>query len=293
MKNAFAAARSVMMRAMNRGFISTLAAVALLGCGATTGTNASTGPSVTIEPASFLMEVGAESTFVLHRPERSVEELEAARASASGSERRQIIRELVVASLFEIEGTEGRRVRRMRRNLERLTDNAVRGSRDSTLIAEMDFVKLWLAWRGSSGNAAARAERFTDRHTQAGELLLFAWMIRGEIAFSGEHFEDAVAAYRFALGQLEHPLYAYALFRTAHAYARLGRTEDAAQALLEVEQLGCARGASPFRVRLAAAAASERNSGVERDDDGVMRPSSCSADSEEEGSEEEEWRPEE
>jgi tetratricopeptide (TPR) repeat protein len=277
------------MRGMlRRGLFHTFAALALSAC-AGAGTGGSTTHTVTIEPASFLMEVGASSTFVLRRPERSTEELMEARGSTAGAERRQILRELVVAKLFEAESAEGRSARRIRNDAERFAENAVRGSRDSNLIAEMDFVKLWLSWRANAANAASRAERFTDRHTRAGELLMLAWMIRGEIAFAADRFDDAIAAFRFALGQLEHPLYTYALLRTAHAYERLGRSEDAAQALLEVEQLGCARGASPFRVRLAAAAASERRSGVQRDDDGVMRPASC--ESEEESGSDGQWRP--
>ncbi|MCZ7679574.1 MAG: hypothetical protein M5U28_12755 [Sandaracinaceae bacterium] len=226
----------------------------------------------------------------LRRPERSIEELEAARRDARGNDRRAAVRDLVVAHMFAAEEADEREARRLRRRAEQLADAAVRGSRDAGLIAEIDFARLWMSWRSGAANAEPRATRFTERHRSARELVPLAWMIRGELALVGERFDDAVAAFRFALGDLEHPLYAYALWRTAASYRRLGRADDATQALAEVEQLGCASGASAFVVRVATAAASERGSGLRQDTDGVTRPASCAAPESGE-SESTGWRP--
>jgi hypothetical protein len=267
------------------------ACFALAACGATAGSHR--GAEASIDPPQFLLEVGGQGSGVLRRPERSLDELEAARREARGTDRRQVVRELVVALLFAAETAEGREARRLRRRAEELAEAAVRGSRDETLLAEMAFVRLWMSWRAGAPSAAQRAERFTDRYAGAGDLTTLAWMIRGELAFAGEDYDDAVTAYRFALGHLEHPLYGFALLRTAHSYARLDRAADATQALSEVEQLGCAREASDFSMQLASAAASERGTPMRRDTAGVLRPAVC----EEEGTaaggqdEEEGWRP--
>lgn len=260
-------------------------------CGATMGSS-SRGAGARVDPAELLLEVGGQSTAALRPPERSIDELEAARREARGTDRRNIVRELVVAHLFAAEEAEGREQRRIRRRAEELADAAVRGSRDDTLNAEMAFVKLWMSWRAGAPSAAQRAERFTERYRQSGDLLALAWMIRGEIAFAGEDFEDAVTAYRFALGNLEHPLYGYALLRTAHSYQRMDRADDATQALTEVEQLGCRSDASPFALRLAIAAAGERGTGTRADASGTTRPASCEVETAGAG-EEEGWRPEE
>ncbi len=266
--------------------------LALCACGGA-GVGGTTARGAAVDPAAFLMEVGAESTDLLRRPARSIDELDAARREARGAERRQAVRELVVAYLFAAEDAEGREAARARRRAEQLVSAITRGSRDRTLNAEMAFAQLWMSGRADAGSAEARATRFTERLQDSGHLLTLAWMIRGEIALEHERFEDAIASFRFALGQLEHPLYAYALVRTAQAERRLGRADDADQALSEAEQLGCREGASPLFVRLASAAAAERGTGMRRDPDGVTRPASCPAPGERSGdeSEDEAWHP--
>ncbi len=279
------------MLARMRSTLALLLMLPISACGAAGG-SARTARGAAIEPADFLTEVGAE-TAVLRRPERSIDELEAARGEASGTERRTIVRDLVVAHVFAAEDADEREARRLRRRAERMADAAVRGSRDAQLNADIAFLKLWMSWRAGAGNAATRAERFTDRHRESGDLLLIAWMIRGELAIEAERWDDSLAAFRFALGSLEHPLYAYALYRSAHSYRALERADDATQALSEVEQLGCAPGASPLVVRLATAAASERGSGLRQDTDGVIRPASCPSPEERAREPERGWRPEE
>ena len=277
------------MLARMRSTLAVLLVLSMSACGAAGG-SARTARGGAIEPADFLMEVGAETT-VLRRPERSIDELEAARSEASGTDRRTIVRDLVVAHVFAAEDADAREARRIRRRAERMADAAVRGSRDAQLNAEIAFLKLWMSWRAEAGNAATRAERFTDRHRDSGDLLLLAWMIRGELAIEAERWDDSLEAFRFALGSLEHPLYAYALYRSAHSYRALERADDATQALSEVEQLGCARGASPLVLRLATAAASERGSGLREDTDGVIRPASCPSPEDRAREPEGEWRP--
>lgn len=254
-----------------------LCATTLLACGGAQTTSANAPRSRSVDPAALLLEVGADATVVLRRPERSIEELDAARVEARGNDRRAAVRDLVVAHMFAAEEADEREARRLRRRAEQLADAAVRGSRDAGLNAEVDFARLWMSWRSGAANAEPRATRFTERHRTARALLPLAWMIRGELALASERFDDAVASFRFALGDLEHPLYAYALWRTAASYRRLGRADDATQALTEVERLGCASGASAFVVRIATAAASERGSGLRQDPDGVTRPASCPA----------------
>lgn len=273
-----------------RGSFAFACGLITLACGATSAPSPRTARAGSADPAGILLAIGAECCAVLRRPERSIEDLDAARREAQGPERRALTRDLIVAYAFAAEDADGREARRMRRRAEQLADAAVRGARDPDYLAEIAFAQLWLSWRAGSRNAEQRATRFTERHRSSGDLLALAWMIRGEIALSDERFEDAVTAFRFGLGQLGHPLYAYALWRTAAAYRRLGRAEDAAQALAEVEQLGCPASASPFVVRIATAAAGERASGLRRDPDGVTRPASCpppeSREAEDEG-----WRP--
>lgn len=268
-------------------------ALTLTACGASSGGGSTTPGQQArgVDPPAFLEEVGAASSPVLRRPERSIDELEQARRDARGAERRQAARDLVIGLMFAAADAEDREARRHRRRAERIADAAARGSRDRGLAAELDFAKLWMAWQSGSRAAERRAERFTIRHRQAGDLLTLAWMLRGEIALADERYDDAVEAYRFALGQLGHPLYAFALLRTAHAQRRRGNADQADQALAEVEQLGCAPDASPAVVRLAAAAASERGSGIRLDTDGVTRPAACPTPDESADEEDEGWRP--
>ena len=46
-------------------------------------------------------------------------------------------------------------------------------------------------------------------------------------------------SYRYVLGQLEHPLYAFALLRTAHTLQERERGEDARDMITQVVHIGC------------------------------------------------------
>jgi hypothetical protein len=179
--------------------------------------------------------------------------------------------------MFAAQETEGRQQRRHRSDFRRLTDQATNGSRDATLIAEVQFLELWASWHDGDDGAEGRAERFIERHASSGELALLAWILRGEIAFEHERWDDAATAFRFVLGQLGHPLYAYALYRTSHTWQQAGRPEDAREALEEVAQLGCSSDADEPTLRVALQAARDLGQGDRAGPDGVRRPASCSA----------------
>lgn len=250
--------------------------------------------TVTLDPAAFLTGLGAEVSPVFRPPERSSDELDAARRAARGSERRTLMRDLVVVLLHEADVAERRDARRLRQRADRMLAAARRGNRDDALAAELDMIDLWRAWRGERTARAARlSERFTRRHRAAGMLTGIAWMVRGETAQAEDDYASAIAHYRFALGQLGTPLYAFALYRTAHAHRALGENDEAVQAFEEVEQMGCGTGASERIVRVATAAASEQGNGLRLDTDGVTRPSRCPSpeDRAEEAPRDEGWRP--
>ncbi len=246
---------------------------------------------MSIDPPVFLAEVGSDAApQVFAFPTRTVDAIEAERRAARGEERRTLGRELAVALIHAADDAEAREARRLRQRAERTIDAAASGNRDAQLAAELDFLRLWMTWRAGGGARAGRlAERFTTRHRAAGLLTTLAYMVRGEVAFADEDYDDAIEHYRFALGQLGTPLYAYALYRTAHVHGARGEREEGLAALREVEQLGCdARAARPT-VRVAAAAATELTTGLRQDGDGVVRPASCPA--REETREDEGWRP--
>ncbi|AKF08258.1 tetratricopeptide repeat protein [Sandaracinus amylolyticus] len=257
-----------------RGISMGLVLLGVVGCGgAQVRTTSASGGA--IEPAALFVEASNGRTDLLQAPEASMDELEAARRSARGAERRRVLRDLARAHLLAAESSEGREARRHRSDAERAADAAVNGSRDSTLLAEMAFVSLWLSWRAGERAAVGRAERFTTRFAGAGELALMAWMIRGELAFAAERWADAATAYRYALGQLEHPLYAYALHRSAESWDHEGRADDARAARTEVVQLGCASDASDATMRVVQIAARELGVAMVADESGRVRPSTC------------------
>ncbi|MBX3275783.1 MAG: hypothetical protein KF729_36315 [Sandaracinaceae bacterium] len=263
-------------------------AVCLSACGgAQTGAAAA---GVTIDPLVFLTELGAGGAphlFVL--PTRSIDALEEARRGARGDERRLLERELVVASIFAADGADAREARRIRQRAERALDAAGRGSRDAGLVAELDFLRLWMTWRAGARDRADRlAERFVGRHAAAGLLTGLAYMVRGENAFEDRRYDDAIRHFRFGLGQLGTGLYAYALYRTAHAHGARGQRDEGIATLREVEQLGCAPDAERTIARVAAAAATELETGLRQGEDGVVRPASCRAARERESTG---WRP--
>lgn len=244
-----------------------------------------------LEPTAFLLEVGATRTPMLQEPPGSIEELEAARDGARGAQRREALLDLARAHMLAAGASDDRAARRHRSAAERFASAASNGSRDDEVLARSDFVELWLAYRVGDRSAAARAERFTRRRARSGELALLGWIIRGELAFSAEQWRDAADAYRYVLGHLDHPLYAYALYRTAQSHEREGSADDARQALGEVAMLGCARDAADATRRVALQAARDLGQGTRSDASGVERPASCPAETSGGEREDESWRP--
>ena len=249
--------------------------LAVAGCG---GAGAETRASVRpqrIDVPELLLAFAQTHTNWLRQGEETVEQLEESMRAARGAERRVAMRELAVAQLLAAEVEFGRDARSTRRSATRTAESAARGSHDETLEAEMAFVALWAAWREDQGSAERLAERFVRVHLGSGELLIMAWIIRGEIAFAGEEWEPAATGYRYVLGMLEHPLYALALYRTAHCLRGLERNEEGRQALREVRELGCAQGAAIEVRRVASVASYELGSGVVLGLDGESLPADC------------------
>ncbi len=229
-----------------------------------------------IDPPRFLLEYAGRRANALSPPERSIDALEEARREARGDERRQAVRELAIAHLLAAEQAPERDATRHRRSALRFARAASRGTDDDWLAAEMAFIEVWSAWRAGRGGAANVAERFARRHPRSGDLVYLCWIIRGEVAFEREDWDEAAEAYRFVLGSIEHPLYGYALYRTAHAWKGLGRDDDTEQALREVVQLGCAADAADEAREMAALAQSDLRMPDVTLEDGTSRPEICS-----------------
>ncbi|MGE0787757.1 MAG: tol-pal system YbgF family protein [Sandaracinaceae bacterium] len=248
-----------------------------------------------VVPATFLRELGAQSTAVLRAPTRSIDELDADRQAARGVERRAATRDLVGAYIDAWQtASERRERRRLRRVLDRMIDAGMRGARDATLDAELDFAKLWVAYVAEESSAGPRAERFIRRYARTGGALVgLAYMISGEVALGAQRYDEARDAFRFALGQLDTPLYAYALYRIAQAHHLGGDRSEAEQARIEVARLGCPREVPALTQRVARAASQALGAGMREDPDGVVRPASCPAPSEGAPLEEQGWRPQE
>jgi hypothetical protein len=226
------------------------------------------------DSAAFLLEVGATLSDALVRPTESIEALDAARRAARGVDRLRAQRDLARAHLFAAETSEGREQRAHYREMNELTTTSTR-VRDPQLSADLDFLALWAAWRAGQRNADGRAERFVDHHATSPDLALIAWIIRGEVAFADERWDDALAGFRAVLGRLGHPLYAFALYRSARVWHEQGREDDAHQALAEVRNLGCVPEPSPPTLHIAIAAAHALGETTAPDLSGRERPSSC------------------
>lgn len=250
-------------------------ALTLAACGGGPSVRESSGAPG--DGGDYFIAVARARTPLLREDARSIEELEAARDRARGAERRRALLDLAQAHMLVAGESSSRDERRHRAQAERYASAAATGSRDSEILAASAFIELWLAYRAGDRNAAARAARFTTRFAQSGELVLLAWVMRGELALSGEEWDSAATAYRYVLGQLEHPLYAYALYRTAETQERSGRREEARATLEEVARLGCSPSASEPTRQVALRAARAHGMGMRRGEDGVERPENCPA----------------
>ncbi|MCB9618729.1 MAG: hypothetical protein H6721_29865 [Sandaracinus sp.] len=264
-------------------------ALVLVACGG--GSTGTTSPStVRFDPETYFLEIAATRTDLVVAPQRSIEDLEEAKNAARGNERRTLLIELARAHMAAAGTSSNRDERRHRDAAERFAKASAQGSRDAEVKARAAFVELWLAFRASHRSAMGRATRFSRQHAQSGELALLAWVIRGELAFAAEQWEDARTSYRYVLGDLEHPLYAYALWRTARSHAGAGDAESARSTTTEVVRLACQETSEPTR-RVAFAAARELAIGLRDDSDGVTRPEICDPPVETHENGEAGWRP--
>ena len=271
-----------------------LVMLAAFGCGAQQGTSGEEYRPQPLEAHVFLRGYG-QANVATFEEVRSVETLKPLVRETRGEERRAIHRELALAYLWEAESeAEERDARRNRRQAQKSAERASKRSRDDWLQAEMDFVALWAAWRAGARNADRKAERFTSRRLSSGDLLLLAWAIRGEIALEAERWEDARTAFRYLLGQIEHPLYAYALFREGEALRGLDRRDEAREAFEQARDMGCNPDAPPSVLRIAALASRQAGTPVHLDANRDPRPSSCAPPPSAEGEvagDDEEWAP--
>ncbi len=256
-----------------------LALLVLAACGAAASDAAFDDTTVSApatDSAAFLLEVGGSLVDVLARPAESLDALEAARRTARGVERLRAQRDLARAHLFAAEITEGREQRAHFREMNELTTTDTR-VRDEALAADLDFLGVWAAWRAGQRNAEGRASRFIAHHEASRDLVLLAWLVRGEIAFEAERWDDALEDFRAVLGRLGHPLYAFALYRSARVWHEQGRDEDSQQALREVRDLGCATDANAPTLHIALAATHALAETTAPDRSGRERPASCPA----------------
>lgn len=235
------------------------AMLALGGCGGSQGTRLTArGGGAGIEVPEYLLEMAGASSGWLARPESGSEALQTRARGLRGDERRRAFAQLAVAHLWEAENElDERRAKRHRRDANEAAQNATNRTRDDSLVQAMAFVSLVVAWRNDSRNSDVAAERFVERHRTAGDLHLLGWIVRGEIAFDARRWDQAATAYRYLLGEMEHPLYAFALYRTAHVYREQGRAEDSRQALTEVDALGNGTNVRPEVLRVADSARRE------------------------------------
>lgn len=251
--------------------------VFLTACGSGGGARlSSTRAPREIDVPKLLLELGAERTTLLRRPDDTVESLEAHLRTVRGDERKATLRMLAVAHVYAAEkgGTE-REIKADRRKARARANEASVGTKNKELAAEMAFVDLFATYRSGQKGAGRLAARYVERHLEPKELLFVAWIVRGEIALAEGKFDEALASYRFLLVHLDHPLYALALYRSAHAYRGANRANDARQALEEVRQLACAPDASKWTIDLGLVAARELGTALNEREDGSLRPSTC------------------
>lgn len=270
-------------------------ALLAIGCGAAQSTGGASYRPEPLEAHVFLRGYGQAnvSTFDEVRDSETVLPL---MREARGAERKALQRELALAYLSEAEAeTDERAQRRLWRKTQQAAERAAVRVRDAWVRAELAFVQLWSSWRVGARNALRKSERFTSRHLAGGDLLLMAWAIRGELALAAEAWEEARTSFRYLLGHIEHPLYAYALYRDGEALRGLDRRDEAIANFEQVRDMGCDPDAPRAVLRIAALASRQARTDVHLDGSGDPRPDSCApppVEGEGEG-ESEGWTPEE
>jgi tetratricopeptide (TPR) repeat protein len=224
-----------------------------------------------------LLDLGRERTSIFGLPVDDIDVLEKRlRASKGGKTRRETMRLLVFARLREAGASaDARASRRHRKRAVLLAGSLSKVTRDANVSAEMAFAELWLAWRAGRRNAGGLASRFVRRHRGNHELLYLAWTLRGEVAFEGKRYREAEKHFRYLLGVPGHPLYAFALYRSADCYDSMKKKDEADKALKEVVNLGCRDDASLLVMRVVKQAMQRLRIPMRDDIDGKSRPAVC------------------
>lgn len=230
-------------------------------------------------PGPYLYAFAAETTALMKPADEGAAELEAQlKVAGTGAEKRELMRKLALRAMADAEAaTEDKVAKKLRGDSDRWARKAVKAEKDAYLLSDMEFLLLWNAWRGQRSGVAAQAERFSTNHADIAELATLAWAIRGEASLEDKNWDAAAQAYRFMFGSLDHPLYAFALYRTAASMSGAGRDEDAKQALTEAVSMGCAEGVAQRVLDVSLAAASELGLTGKRGKDQRLRPSTCKA----------------
>jgi len=226
---------------------------------------------------SFLLDLGRERTSLFGLPVDDIDTLEKKLRAAKGSKtRRETIRLLVFAHLRETDGSaDARKRRRHRRQAGRLAQSLAKVTRDANVSAEMAFAELWMTWRAGKRRAGGIASRFVRFHRDNHELLYLAWTLRGEVAFESKRYREAERHFRYLIGVPGHPLYAYALFRSADCFEAMKKKDDADEARKEVVHLGCRDDAEPLVMRVVKQAMQRLRISMRSDPDGKSRPAVC------------------
>ena len=193
---------------------------------------------VRAEPVEFpgvILEVLAATDPSWARPDQEIGTLENDARQMRGEERDWANRQLALACLWASENAPSPRVAQAHRRCARKAARAAgRGALAPRPAAMMGIVELWVLWRGGDRSTARIADRYAQRFGTERELLGAAWLLRGEVQFERENWEEAARAYRFVVAELDHPLYVVALYRTAQCWKRMDRESDAQEALREV-----------------------------------------------------------
>lgn len=237
----------------------TFALLACCACGAAPPPVEETVADVYLEPSDYLLRWAGEWNSDVARPDGDSEGLKESIAGLRGAERHAMSLRYVAALIYEIDADELDASSRELRLAQREVRTALRRLRRvrGELATTRDFLELVAAWRGGLPRAVNLAERFTDRHADSTALHGLAWMILGEVYFEGGRYEDAARSYRYLLGDLEHPLYAFASWRTAATLQEQDREDEAGALLTQVVRLACPANTAEPTAEVAAAAASE------------------------------------
>jgi len=225
----------------------------------------------------FLLDLGRERTSLFGLPVDDIDALEKRlRDTPGGKARQDTMRLLVFAHLREADAAADERARRRHgHRAVLLAQSLAKVTRDANVSAEMAFAEVWLAWRAGKRNAGGLASRFVRFHRDNHELLYLVWAMRGEVALEAKRYREAEKTFRYLLGVPEHPLYAYALFRSADCYQGMKKNDEADQALQEVVHLGCREDVSPLVMRVVRQAMQRLGIAMRNDIDGKSRPAIC------------------